>query len=199
MELEHFDFYICNNYQEVLELLGLEYFSKYNGRYRDGYGVDSNTIFSIMGNEDFSHDIFHYYSGKVHERKNRNWIAEEGIAYLWGNAYYTDNEGEMISLKRLVESLKTYLIKNSESNLYDLFKSNPKIFNDLASEVSVRSTIAGVIAKEIEKKNGLEGIIKLINAGNSDLIPNFLSVTDDVIGINKDNLNRKVKRLVYNF
>ncbi len=199
VEAEILDFFICDNYQEILELLGLEYSSKYNGNYRNGYGVDSNTIFSVMGNEDFSHDIFHYYSGKIHKRKNRNWIAEEGIAYLWGNAYYTDKNGEMITLQKLVQSLKEYLNNNPDVSLFDLFENNPKLFNDIAPEVSVRSTIAGVIAHEIENKKGMQGVIKLINAGNSDLIPNFLSVTDKEIGINKENFNRNVKKLVYNF
>lgn len=61
---ERLNFYMCNNYQEILQLLGYEYDLDSNGKTRDGYGVDAKTIFSIMNNEDFSHDIFHFYSAK---------------------------------------------------------------------------------------------------------------------------------------
>ena len=75
VQSEDFDFYMCENYQEILRLLGVEYSVYENSKYRTGYGVDSNTIFSIMNHEDFSHDIFHYYSGKINKREDRNWIA----------------------------------------------------------------------------------------------------------------------------
>ena len=95
-----------------IHLLGFGYSLYSNGKYRDGYGVDTKTIFAVMNNEDFSHDMFHYYSGQINKRENRNWITEEGIAYAWGNAYYTDKNGEMISNKRLITELKDYLAKN---------------------------------------------------------------------------------------
>jgi len=193
---EKLDFYMCDNRQEILKLQGLEYSIQFNGKTRDGYGVDAGTIFSIMNNEDFSHDIFHYYSGKINERKNRNWIAEEGISYLWGNAYYTDKSGEMVTHERLVSELKKYLSNNPNTSLFDLFKDNTKIFNLIAPEISVRSTISGVIVNEVEKKKGKEGISKLINSGRKDRMEKYLKMTNDLIGINESNFNSKVKQLI---
>lgn len=193
---EAFDFYICENYQEILRLLGIEFSVYENSKYRTGYGVVANTIFSVMNNEDFSHDVFHYYSGKINERVNRNWITEEGIAYWWGNAYYTDSKGEMISHQQLVEALKNHLIKHPETSLFDLFENNPKIFNQLAPEVSVRSTIAGIIAQQVEKEKGAKGIAQLINAGSQDRLQSFLKATDELIGLNQNNFNQKVKKLI---
>ena len=149
-----------------------------------------------MNNEDFSHDMFHYYSGQINKRENRNWITEEGIAYAWGNAYYTDKNGKMISNKRLITELKDYLAKNPNTDLFELFSKNEKIFNNIAPEISVRSTISGIIASQIEKKKGMEGILKLINAGRKDRLENYLKVTNELIGINKDNFNLKVVKLI---
>ncbi|GFD83005.1 hypothetical protein MHM83_09265 [Tenacibaculum sp. Mcav3-52] len=193
---EKFDFYMTENFQEISKLLGYGYSLFSNGKYRDGYGVDSKTIFAIMNNEDFSHDIFHYYSGKINKRSNRNWITEEGIAYLWGNAYYTDKKGEMITHKRLVVELKKYLSKNPSISLYKLFKSNKKIFTNIAPESSVRSTISGIIAKEIEIKKGNKAILKLINAGRKNKLENYLKTINQLIGINKENFNVRVKKLI---
>lgn len=199
LEPENLDLYMCDNYQEFLSLMGMSYFSKVNGQYRDGYGVDAKTIFSVMNNEDFSHDMFHYYSGQIHERKNRNWITEEGIAYSWGNAYYTDKDGEMISHKRLIDELKVYLSKNPNTELFELFSNNVKIYDHIAPEISVRSTISGLIANEIEKQKGMEGIFKLINAGSQDRLKNYLKATNELIGINQKNFNSKVGKLIKDY
>lgn len=199
VKAEKLDFYMTDNSQEILELLGFKYSLSSNGMHRDGYGVDSKTIFAIMNNEDFSHDVFHYYSGKVNKRQNRNWITEEGIAYLWGNAYYTDKNGEMITQQRLVTELQNYLSKNPNTSLYELFRDNKNIFKHIAPEISVRSTIAGIIAQEIEKKKGNKAISRLINAGRKNRLENFLKVVNELIGINKNNFNVKVGKLVENY
>ena len=198
-EPEEFDFYMCENQQEMMKLRGFEFSIWDNGQTRNGYGIDANTIFAIQNNEDFSHDTFHYYSGKLHERKDRNWVAEEGIAYLWGNAYYTDQEGEMISLERLVRELKIYLKNNPDSSLLDLFENNPKVFDNIAPEVSVRSTISGVIAKKIEEKKGMDGIVNLINCGRKDKAKKYLETTDTLIGINRKNFDKKVMNLLMEY
>lgn len=193
---EKLDFYMCDNFQEIIKLLGVDYWYKANGKYRDGYGVDNATIFSIMNNEDFSHDMFHYYSGKVNRKENRNWISEEGLAYSWGNAYYTNEDGEMITHKQLVIALKTYLQNNPKTNLFELFKSDTKIFNHLASEISVRSTISGILANEIEAKYGKEGVMKFINCGRKDSLKSYLKMTKDILGIDLDNFNLEIKKIL---
>lgn len=195
---EKLDFYMCDNYQEILKLQGFEYSLKSNGKYRDGYGVDSGNIFSIMDNEDFSHDIFHYYSGKVNDWEERNWISEEGLAYSLGNAYYTDENGEMIEQERLVNELKQYLLDNPNTDLWELFESNTRIFNHIAPEISVRYTISGIIATEVLNKKGKDGMLKLINCGRKNLIADYLTITDKLIGLNRNNFNLRVKELMVN-
>jgi len=199
VEPEKIHFYMCDNRQEILKLQGLEYSIRYNGKTRDGYGVDAGTIFSVMNNEDFSHDMFHYYSGKINERKNRNWITEEGIAYSWGNAYYTDEDGEMITHKRLVNELKKYLTNNPNETIFELFKENTKIFNHIAPEISVRSTISGLIANEVENKKGKEGIQTLINCGRKDKLKNYMEAIKGLIGVTEDNFNSKVLKLIQKY
>lgn len=193
---ERLDFYMCDDFQEISALMGYGYSVYSKGIYRDGYGVDAKTIFSIMNNEDFSHDIFHYYSGQINQLADRNGIAEEGIAYLWGNAYYTDHDGEMITHGRLMGELKKYMSAHPNTDLFHLFENNDKIFNDIAPEISVSSIISGMIANEIEQEKGMVGILKLINAGRKDRMENYLRVTNELLGINKDNFNEKVTQLL---
>jgi hypothetical protein len=187
---EKLDFYLCDNYQEVSHLLGYEYDNESAGLTNEGYGVDAGYIFSIMHNEDFSHDLFHYYSAKV--RKNaRNSAAEEGIAYSWGNAYYADENGEMITQQQLISVLKKYLQQNLTASLLELFRKNPAIF---PSQTKVRSLIASLICDEVEREKGIAGIRILIDCGRGD--DNFFIATDKLIGLNVPNFDSRVTALL---
>lgn len=189
---ESFDFYICPEYQSILRLLGYDFLEDANGTYRDGYGVDEHTIFSVMNNEDFSHDILHYYAAKI--RKNpRNQSAEEGLAYYWGNAYYTDKKGEMVGQETLVNALKVYVQKNKDVDLLVLFNESPQLFGEYADEISVKSVLSGIICKEIERKKGIEGLKVLLNCGRGDAA--FFQALNSIVSINETNFNTEVRKL----
>lgn len=190
LQPEGMNFYLCDSYQDILHLLGLGYDAELNGRVKDGYGVDGNCIFSVMHNEDFSHDSFHYYATKV-RKFPRNSAAEEGIAYSWGNAYYTDEKGEMILQKDLVIQLRYFLQQHPQASLYDMFSKNPVVFNSMAK---VRSVISGIICDEVERQKGVSGIIALINCGKGD--DNYLATVNSLININKVNFDAAVKALL---
>ncbi len=192
-----FNFYMCYNEQEVLKLLGIAFSSDRTGQTRNGFGVYLDVICSILNNEDFAHDVFHYYSEKINEPQNRNWIAEEGIAYLWGNAYYTDSNDEMITQSRLVNELKNYVLANPDVDLFRLFEKNTKIFSEIAPEISVQSTISGILAQETIDKKGMDGVNRLINAGSKERFKNYLKATDELIGVNERNFNSKVRELLF--
>jgi hypothetical protein len=191
---EKFDFYLCDNYQEILRLLGYEYDSESVGITNEGYGVDVGTIFSIMHNEDFSHDLFHYYSGKFRKNIPRNFAAEEGIAYSWGNAYYADDKGEMITQQQLVKVFKIYLQQHPQAGLLELFRKNPFIFY---SQTKVRSLISSLICDQVERKKGLVGIKSLIDCGSGD--DNYFIVVNNLVGINTANFDSRVMSLLANY
>jgi len=197
VKADQFQFFICENYQAILKLRGFDYSISDNGLYRDGYGVVGNRIiFSVMGNEDFSHDIFHYYSGKINKYINRNWIAEEAVAYLWGNAYYTDQNGDMIPFDTLIDHLKQLVQHQPEINLLEIFKSNTPLFESYAPEVASQSVIAAVLAKEVEEIYGIKGLLKLINAGRANKFESFLNAIGVLLGINETNFNSKLTDLI---
>ncbi len=194
IKAQQMDFYMCDNYQEILNLMGHKYSLYSNGSYLGGYGVIANTIF--MNHEDFSHDIFHYYSGLVNQRKNRNWIAEEGLAYTLGNAYYTDEKGEMVTQKRLLEELRSYLNHHKDTTLWTLFEKDYPIFDNIAENLSVRSVISSVIIDQVILTKGKKEIIELINSGGQEELTNYMRVINKLIGINKKNFNTRLNKLI---
>lgn len=203
---ENLRFYMVNNYQEILQLIGVDYNSSTIGKMRDGLGVIGDVIFSIMHNEDFSHDLFHFYSGKIHDDSIRNWIAEEGVAYSWGNAYYTNiHSGEMSNQSTLVSEFKKYLENNDEVSLINLFenhiwKDTSGIFNHLAPDYQIGRLLASLICDEVEQKYGMIGVNQLLRCGKSpDQFVSFLDITNKLIGINRNNFDLKVQKLIYNY
>lgn len=194
LQPEKMNFYMCNNYQEILQLLGYQYDAESNGKTREGFGVDAGNIFSIMNNEDFSHDLFHYYSAKIRGDVKRNRTVEEGIAYSWGNAYYTKANGEMVEQKELVHDLKSYLKTNPKTGLFELFNKNTNIFFGLPAEISVKSTISSLLCDEVERKKGVNGIKILIKCEPGD--DKFFKTLNDLVSINQTNFDAEVMDLI---
>ncbi len=189
---EKLNFYMVENYQEFLALVGVKFDSKFSGKYRDGYGVNAGVIFSVMANEDFSHDIVHYYARKVNEV--RNWYAEEGLAYLWGNAYYTDQSQEIPEISELVRQLQK--VVSTEEDLLDWFRTNPKIFKgtNLPPEVSVRSVMSALICNQVIIESGLDGLFELISSSKG--LEPFFRATEKLIKLTPDNFNSEMREMI---
>ncbi|WMN07511.1 hypothetical protein QYS48_29005 [Marivirga arenosa] len=192
LQPEDFEFYLTDNYQEILQLRGFRYSVNANGDYMDGYGVVDNTIFAVGGNEDFSHDLVHYYSKKVNN--NRNWLAEEGTAYLWGNAYYNQGNGHTISMDQLHKEFTIYMKNNPDKDIQKLFIEDENIMNHISPYISIRSFISSIIIDTIEQKHGKNGVLQLINSGNSQPLNNFLTITNELIDFNKENFESEIRK-----
>jgi len=189
-------FYKCDNFQEVFKIIGFDYDLIYNGKSKESWILD-NTIFQGFNNEQFSHDIFHVYTSKMIDRKDRNWTAEEGIAYSWGDAYYPKSNGKIITRDELVYILKDYLNKKPNTNLLSLFEKRSSLFNELSPNVKVKSVLSSLICDEVQKEKGNEGIIELIKCGKGD--DNFFKTTDELIQLNRLNFNEEVKKMIDKF
>jgi len=193
MDLE---MYMCADYQEVLQLQGCCYDSDFNGMINTGGIVDPKTLFSVMKNEDFSHGIFHKYAANI-RGKVINIAAEEGIAYVWGNAYHADIHGRVPDQPELVSALRQYIKAHPEVNLSDLFNENPDALAEYGypNPISVKAVISGIICGEVEKQKGMDGIFKLIKCGKGD--ENYFECISTLLQINRKNFDEKVYELLF--
>ncbi len=191
---ENLHFYLTDNYQQIQTLLGHDYDAESAGNVRNGSWV-GDSIFATMHNEDYSHDLVHGYVLKI--RTNTwNSAAEEGLAYYWGNAYYTDAKGGMIDFSEMKTALKDYLQAHPDSTVTSLFRHNAKVFPDLAPEVSARSVISAVLFAYVEKIKGVEGVKTFINCGKGD--DNYFNTLNGLTGISRENFEVKVRALLNN-
>jgi len=117
LTVRNWDVYMCENYQEALQIQGCSYESTSNGVFNSGWIMDPKILLSCMGDEDFSHDVLHIYASQIRERKNRNGNGECGLAYYWGNAYHSGTSGKAPSLNELLPALQQYLQLHKENYL----------------------------------------------------------------------------------
>jgi hypothetical protein len=187
------DFYLSDNYQQIMQWLSISYSRQIAGLTRDGFNTEQ-TIFAIQHNEDFSHDLVHFYVFKV-RKGPRNGYAEEGVAYYWGNAYYPDVTGQMIELRRLKTDLRDYLVSHPDTDLLRVFRQTQRGLFGPVPEISPRSTMSAIIAEQIEKDHGVNGILQLLNCGAGE--SNYFSVTQSLAGIDTANFDIRVRKLLY--
>lgn len=195
---EAIDFYLVEDYQQFLQLIGIEYSDKHKHTRRDGYGIVASTVFSVMGDPDFSHDSVHYYAAKAHTQ--RNWPAEEGVAYWWGNAYYTGQKGQAAEfselLAALVPILSQYRHEQGQANWWQWWHDNPTTFfrnTDMAPETSIRALISALLCEYLWQQQGMDGLTQLMNAGRGQ--ERFLEAIDHLLGINEHNFNERIDHL----
>lgn len=196
LPVRNWDVYMCGNFQEILQLQGYLYETSYNGVFNSGYIMDPKTLFSVMNDEDFSHDVLHVY-GRAIRGDIRNATAECGLAYYWGNAYYSGIIGKSPNLKELIPALQQYLQSHKDVKLLDLFDKKPNVLAEYGypKPIQIHHIISGVICKEIEKQKGTEGIIELLKSGRGD--ENFFKCIEKLIGINRDNFDKEIDKLIF--
>jgi hypothetical protein len=197
LPVRNWEVYMCQNYQEAIQIQGCLYEYTRSGYVNLGDVVSPKTLFSVMNDEDFSHDVFHGYASEI-RGKVLNRSAEEGIAYLWGNAYYVGILGKAPEQKDLVPLLQQYVKAHKDVGLLDLFEKNPDIFAGYGypRPRSVKSTISGIICGEIERQKGTDGVIELIRCGRGD--DNFFKSIENLVGINRENFDTEVYKLIFN-
>jgi hypothetical protein len=195
LPVRSWEMYMCRHYQEAMQLQGCSYEVTANGMFNSGYIVDPKTFFSVMSNEDFSHDLLHIYASGIHGR-NRN-AAECGLAYLWGNAYHADSNGNVPDMQELTPVLQQYIQAHKEVRLLDLFEKNPNVLAEYGypKPIQVRDIIAGLIWEEIEKQKGTDGVISFMTCGRG--YDNLYKSTEALIGINRENFDKKVNGLLF--
>jgi hypothetical protein len=197
LPVRDWEVYMCENFQDALQIQGCSYESTSNGVFNSGWIMDPKILLTCMNDEDFSHDVLHIYASQIRERKDRNANGECGLAYYWGNAYHSGVTGKAPDLKELIPVLQQYLQSHKEVKLLELFEKSPNVLAEYGypHPIHVNRIIAGVICKEIERQKGTDGIIELLKCGRGN--DNLFKATGKLIGINRENFDKEVYRLIF--
>ncbi len=189
------NFYICPNLMEAFQIIGVQYKMDNNGsRYATMQTKQNQQILFIDGtNTKYAwdpHDLWHDRLRMAVPRDSINRPVDEGCAYLYGgswglswNEIYTQFQ-QKVSGKPNPDWLKLY---------EDFFTFN----ENKSAPLMVTYVINALIIERIEKEKGFGAVKELLTCGKyrKDNM-NYIHVLEQLTGINKNNFNQEVDKLI---
>lgn len=189
------EFYYCDNFPEVLQLLGVDYKADYNGiRNNILASQENNTNLMINGwnsntNRFDTHDLWHERLRTVMSSAVINRPVDEGCAYLYGGSWgYTWEE---IQVK-----FKKYVADNPNADWLKLYLETT---NFEAGEKPLKAgyVLNALIAQKIEREKGFAPVMELLGCGPREKgDENYFKVLEKLTGINKANFNKEMWVLI---
>lgn len=191
------EWYGCNDMFELLNLIGVTYNLKYNGRTTATLNAfENNTKLIVDGsnNSNFEvfdpHDLFHERAGIVISplQVNRSMVC--GTAYIYGGSWG-------MSWEDISKRFKETIGLNSNSDWLKLYSEGYNFGESQEKHLLVTQYVNALIVKDIDKKQGVSKAIELLSSGNFKQNPdNFFKILEENTGINKSNFNEKVQKLI---
>jgi hypothetical protein len=191
------EWYGCNDMFELLNLIGVTYNLKYNGRTTATLNAfENNTKLIVDGsnNSNFDvfdpHDLFHERAGIVISPSQANRSMVCGTAYIYGGSWG-------MSWEDISKRFKETIGLNSNSDWLKLYSEGYNFGESQEKHLLVTQYVNALIVKDIDRKEGFSKVIELLSSGNFIQNPdNFFKILEENTGINKSNFNEKVQKLL---
>jgi hypothetical protein len=191
------EWYGCNDMFELLNLIGVSYNLKYNGRTTATLNAfENNTKLIVDGsnNSNFNvfdpHDLFHERAGIVISPSQANRSMVCGTAYIYGGSWG-------MSWNDISKRFKETIGLNSNSDWLKLYSEGYNFGESQEKHLLVTQYVNALIVKDIDKKQEFSKAIELLSSGNFKQNPeNFFKILEENTGINKSNFNEKVQKLI---
>jgi hypothetical protein len=188
-------FYDCDNFAEVMQLLGIDQDAIYNGlRYDDITSHENNATLEINGGYTATqrfdrHDLWHDRLHMVMDRKIINRPVDEGCADLFGGSWGT-------SWKEIVAMFKKYAADHPDADWAKLYIDNTKLRDD-DKPIYICYAINALIVQKLDKEKGFAPVMELLSSGprvaGDD---NYFKALEKVSGISRADFNKVVGELV---
>jgi len=174
-----FTYYKFKNPKELFNCLGFDFLSNMYFDTTGGIvGSNQNAFYAGNNSEIYTHEIVHLYIRKLYT--NANTFANEGFATLLGGSGETSYEQGILRIAQQVLSEK------QDANIFEAFINDYQV----DGKYSLKYFVGALVCKKVEDKYGMTGIKKLLCSG--DTADDFLNVTDNLIGLNKENFNTEI-------
>ncbi len=192
------NYYCADNFHEVLQIVGIDYKSNYNG-----YGHNSlttkinNSYLDVNGRltSNFTkfdpHDLWHDRLHNVLSTDIINKPVDEGTAYLYGGSWG-------ISWKDILEKFKTYANENPNTDWLKLYNESKNFDEKGKFPLNIDFVINALIVQKIEKDKGFDFVIELLSCGKKQVNnENYFQALEKIVGISKSNFNENVWSLIH--
>jgi hypothetical protein len=187
--------YYCDNLQEELALLGIDYKLDYNGYSYGGFsafedGIDINVTCENSLNP-FPFDLHDLWHDRLHHAVSRNLInkpLDEACAYLYGGSWN-------MSWNDIFKKFKTYMGTNKD--WLAAFTTNKNFGDNQQTHLYVSYVIDALLIQKIEKEKGFPAVLELVTCGKKQPgDENYFAALNKITGINKTNFNENVEKLI---
>lgn len=188
-------FYYCDNFAEVLQVLGIDFKLDYNGiQYNSLNSHENNEGLVVNGRSSEKqrfnpHDLWHERLHNVMKPDTINRPVDEGCAYLFGGSWEY-NWGEVLA------KFKKYAVDNPKADWLDLYTKNTDFVNDNKPLV-IAYALNALIVQKINNEKGFVPVMELLSCGkrqNGD--DNYFAALKKIAGIGKANFNAKMWELI---
>ena len=189
------EFYYCDNFPEVQQLLGLDYKSDYNGIKGDILsGRENNTSLILSGYDSYNqrfdpHDLWHDRLRIVMNGDTINRPVDEGCAYLYGGSWG-------MSWHEVITKFKAYAAANPDADWLSLY-TQTKNFVEGEKSLKVPYVLNALIVQKIEREKGFALVMELLSCGKRRTgDENYFAALEKIAGITKANFNKAMSELI---
>jgi len=188
-------YYLCSDELSPLKIFGVSYKSDYNGKKMNvswSSTVDNRSIYVMNDNRFYNypeHDLWHFRLSQVISRKEVHRRVDCHIATLYGGIWGIGwSELFPMFYGEFDTGNNVDWLKHKWESSHFITKERRKNYTD--------DFIGALIIQEIELKIGFTGVWQLLKTKRSKEETEYFEVLDNLLGINKDNYNREVQKLI---
>ncbi len=187
----------CNNMSDLLRLMGIIYSELYSGEnwiMIDFFNKKHNFCFYPKRFFESGiidpHDTFHSRAYSVIPQEKRNRFMICGCAYIYCGSW-------LISWQDIQKRFKEAIDYKNEKDWLQLYFERYNFGVSKKRHLLVTQFVNALIIQKVEKEQGFSAVKKLLASGN--MYKNrdeFFQILEKVTGINEQNFNKKVSKLI---
>jgi len=195
---QNMDFYCADNFHEVLQLLGVDYKSDYNGFRRNTLSsLENGRSISVNGvlTPDFTifdpHDLWHDRLHRIVSTNIINRPVDEGTAYWYGAGSWG------LTWTEIMTRFKAYIASNPDADWLKLYNESVVFNKEKDAPLNVDFMINALLVRKIEKEKGFNAVIELLSCGKKEKDnQNYFDALKRITGIDKEHFNEAVWKLI---
>ena len=188
--------YCCDDFQEALQLTGIDYKSAYSGiranslsAHESDKSIIVNGYFTSAFNNFDPHDMWHEKLRIVLSPEKINRPVDEGCAYLYGGSWG-------LSWEEIKTLFRAYAHKQPNADWLKLYLDDTD-FKEGQEPLKVGYFINALLIQKLEKEKGFAAVMELLACGKKEKDDaNYFNALQKLTGITKQQFNANVQMLV---
>lgn len=191
------DLYCADNFHEVLQLIGIDYKSDFNGyAHNTETTTENNRHLNVNGELTAAfatfdpHDLWHERLHNMLSTDIINRPVDEGTAYLYGGSWG-------ISWQQVLETFEAYASANPNADWLSLYNESINFSDKGKPPMKVDFVINALLVQKIEREKGFSSVIELLSCGNKQKgNENYFTALQKITGITRATFNGNVWKLI---